>query len=131
MDLSQPFGASVNDFIPNGKFGMSYVRVDDAVEMVLRRGKRALMAKVDVENAFRNVPVRPKDWPLLGFEWRGVGAYFHDVVLAFGLQSGLFLFDQFAKVLEWIFVKCTANRDIIHYLDDFFICGGPATGECF
>ena len=43
------------------------------------------MAKTDVKSAFRNMPVHPDDWELLGMEWRGL--YFLDRVVPFGLRS--------------------------------------------
>ena len=38
--------------------------------MLWQAGKGALMAKIDVANAFRNVPVHPDDRHLLGMVWR-------------------------------------------------------------
>ena len=41
------------------------------------------MAKVDIEAAYRLVPVHPDDRPLLGMEWKG--QVFADPMLPFGL----------------------------------------------
>ncbi|XP_055340125.1 uncharacterized protein LOC129589395 isoform X1 [Paramacrobiotus metropolitanus] len=128
MDLSQPFGLSVNDFIPKDKYSLTYVGVDDAVKMVMFHGRGSLMAKVDIESAFRNLPVRQSDWHLLGYEWEG--QFYHDVVVPFGLRSGPYLFDTFARMLEWIFKKCTGSDTFLHFLDDFFMCGKAASWAC-
>ena len=44
---------------------MVYTTVDDVALIVSRLGKGALMAKVDIESAYRLVPVHPEDRPLL------------------------------------------------------------------
>ena len=36
--------------------------------MVLSLGKETLLAKVDIESAFRNIPVHPDDRHLLGIQ---------------------------------------------------------------
>ena len=58
------------------------------------------MSKLDIKSAFRNVPVHPSDWELLGMKWEGL--YFFDMVLPFGLHSAPFLFNQFFSALKWI-----------------------------
>ena len=40
------------------------------------------MANVDIESAFRIIPVAPKDTPLLGFCWRD--QFYMDTVLPMG-----------------------------------------------
>lgn len=101
MDLSQPFGFSVNDFISKKDFRLTYVGVDHAVRLVPGQGRGALMAIKDIENAFRNVPVRPEQWQLVGFQW--YAQLYYDVVLAFGLRCAPHLFIEFTCLLEWIF----------------------------
>ena len=38
----------------------------DVVARVVRHGKEALLFKVDIKHAFRNLPVHPSFWPSLG-----------------------------------------------------------------
>ena len=71
MNLSAPRGDSVNDFIDKERFSLSYVTVDNAIDQVVSVGRGCLLSKVDVEAAFRIVPVSPDDWNLLGFSFRG------------------------------------------------------------
>ena len=68
MDLSHPAGASVNDGIEPELCSLKYTSVDEAVELVLSSGSRAVMA---IESAYRIIPVHPDDRPLLGMKWRG------------------------------------------------------------
>jgi hypothetical protein len=65
-DLSWPPGLAVNTFIPGDACSVKYVTVDDAVQLVKTRGRGALMAKLDLKDAYKQVGVRPKDWPLVG-----------------------------------------------------------------
>ena len=44
---------------------------DKAVVAIRLVGKDCLMSKIDIESAYRCIPVRPLDWPLLGFQWHG------------------------------------------------------------
>ena len=57
--------------------------VDQIILMVSKYGPGALMAKFDVEAAYRNIAVHPEDRFLLGMKWRG--KYFVDLALPFGL----------------------------------------------
>lgn len=50
---------------------MTYITVDNAVTRILKLGKDALLAKVDIEHAYRNVPVHCEDRHLLGMSWHG------------------------------------------------------------
>ena len=90
MDLSAPEGHSVNDGIPKELCSLGYMSVDDVVAQVLKLGKGSELAKVDVQQAYRNVPVHPGDRHLLDMEWQG--RVFIDGALPFGLRSAPLLF---------------------------------------
>ena len=70
--LSYPSGASVNDYIPPEHTSVTYARVDDAVRLITRSGVGSFLAKTDIKNAFRIIPIRPEDYHLLGMRWRGL-----------------------------------------------------------
>ncbi len=72
MHLSFPDGHSINDGINIGDFPLKYVTVYDAVDMITSIGRGALMAKLDIKNAFRLCPVRPADQHLLGIALAGL-----------------------------------------------------------
>ena len=67
-------------------------RLDQIIRKVIRLGRGALMAKFDVEVAYRNIPVHPTDRVLLDMKWRG--KYYVDLVLPFGLRSAPNLFSS-------------------------------------
>ena len=79
-----PSGRSVNDGINPEEFSLQYIKVDQIILMASKYGSGALMAKFDVEAAYRNIAVHPDDRFLLGMKWRG--KYFVDLALPFGLR---------------------------------------------
>ena len=70
LDLSSPHGRSVNDGIDPEQFSLQYIKFDEVVAMVTKLGRGALMAKFDVQSAYRNVAVLPSQRHLLGMKWR-------------------------------------------------------------
>ena len=52
------------------------------------------MAKFDVTSAYRNVAIRPGDWPLLGMMWHD--KYYVNMALPFGLRSTFYIFTAIA-----------------------------------
>lgn len=77
------------------------------------------MAKVDIESAFRIIPVSPADRPMLGFRWRG--QYFMDAVLPMGCSSSCAIFECFSTALEWVAKVKLGVTEMVHIIDDFLI----------
>ena len=61
LDLSFPFEQSVNEGIDKDEFCLKYCRVKDAIDMIVKTGKAALMGKVNIKSAYRIIPVHPSD----------------------------------------------------------------------
>ena len=127
VNLSAPDNFSVNDGIDGKLTSLTYIKVDDIVEQVLALGKGAQLAKMDIESAFRTVPVHPNDCPLLGMKWKD--QLYIDQTLPFGLRSAPKIFNSIADALKWI-VKTRGAKLTYHYLDDFIVIGAPLSGEC-
>ena len=106
---------------------MAYISVDNIAECVLALGRDALLAKSDVKQAYRQIPVHPDDRVLLGMAWRG--QYFVDATLPFGLHSAPLIFSAVADALEWV-VRRAGVQFIFHYIDDFIIVGPAASPQC-
>ena len=85
LDLSQPRGTLVNEFILEEFCSVRYSVFDDAVKLARLAGESAMMAKIDIKHAFRLGPVRMVDRPLLCFQWENM--YFVDTRLPFGMQN--------------------------------------------
>ena len=118
MDLSQPEGASVNDFISKEEFPTNYTPFDEAVKIVRRLGKGCFLSKIDIKHAYRLLPVRKEDWPLLVYFWEG--AYYVDLKLPFGCRSSSSIFTDFADLVCWI-LNNEYDLIVIHYSDDYLL----------
>ena len=127
VDLSSPEGGSVNDGVDAGLCSLSYVGVEEAAQEVATVGRGALLAKVDVKSAYRNIPIHPHDRWLLGMQWDG--ALYIDTALPFGLRSAPIIFTAIADAVQWI-LQQEGVRFVIHYLDDFLLIGMPGSEEC-
>ena len=121
VDLSSPGGASVNDGIDLDEFTLHYIKLDQVIRVVSKLGVGALMAKFDVEAAYRNMPVHQSHRVLLGMKWRD--QFYVDLVLPFGLCSAPFIFNSIADMVEWILVNSYKIPHLLHYLDDFITAG--------
>ena len=90
-------------------------------------GQGTVLAKMDLKEAYRSIPVHPADRPLLAVRWQGIT--FVDGALPFGLRSAPKLFSAVADGLLWIFFKGGVQL-AIHYLDDFLFLGPPHGPGC-
>jgi len=127
-DLSFPRGgdsinAGVEDvYLPLSSFGL-------AARAVRALGAGCLLIKLDVEAAYKQVPVPPSDWHLLGFMFDG--QFFYERVLPFGLRSSCRIWDMFAAALRYFCehtLGVTAPRFVVHYVDDFLFVVQSADG---
>ena len=83
---------SVNDGIDKQLSSLSYVRIDDAARRVLQTGTDTLLAKLDLQSAYKVIPVHGDDRHLLGVRWNGRVCL--DTALPFGLRSAPKIFSE-------------------------------------
>jgi hypothetical protein len=119
-NLSHPFHSprSINSNVREGAYSCS--SWGDAAAAVVRFGVGCWLVKLDISAAFKQVPVRPSDWNLLGFHWRG--SFYYERVLPFGLKSSPRLWELFASALHHFIqsdLEESAGAVVIHYVDDF------------
>ena len=126
LDLSSPAGHSVNDGIVGEDYSLQYIKVDDIIAGIIRLGRGSLMAKLDVQNAYRIVPVHTEDRQLLGM----VGAFYVDMVLPFGVRSAPHIFTCIADLVEWVAKQNYDVTFLMHYLDDFHTLSPPGSSVC-
>ena len=69
--------------------------MDDIIKMVSKFGPGALMAKFDIESAYRNIAIHPSDRHLLGLKLRNDS--YIDLALPFGLRSAPVIFNSVAE----------------------------------
>ena len=102
--------------------------VDDIIDGIMTYGRGTLMAKFDIESAYRIVPVHLDYRFLLGMQWRG--NFFIDLALPFGLRSAPYIFSAVADLLEWTVRRNYHVAFLKPYLDDFHTLGPPDPPQC-
>ena len=124
--LSFPHGDSINSCIPNDASTVKYASIDDAVRLIRRTGRGCALAKTDVKNAFRLIPINPCDYDLLGFCWED--SFNFDKCLPMGTSSSCKIWESFSTALEWIakskgstIRKLIGGRGIFEPREYFFV----------
>ena len=87
VDFSWPCGSSVNDGIPSGSFlgkplELSYPTIDAIVTAIVSLRHGCLLYKQDLRKAYRQFPVDPHNYHLLGCAWNS--HFYFDTVLTMG-----------------------------------------------
>jgi Reverse transcriptase (RNA-dependent DNA polymerase) len=113
----------VNDGIPESEGHIRYEFFESAIQLVQSFGHGALLAKLDLKEAFHHIPVHSADWHLV-FHWNLL--FYYTVVLVFGLKLAPYTFNLFAEALHWIIQRHLPGK-LYHYLDDFLPVIGPGT----
>ena len=106
---------------------MSYISIDTVIKQINLLGQGTQLAKLDIKQAYRMVPIHPTDRLLLAMKWRGKA--FIDKALPFGLRSATLIFTAIADALQFMMEARGANP-VLHYLDDFVILGEPGFKQC-
>jgi len=122
VDLSHPAGGSVNDGIDSDLCSLHYATVHDAVSIIKQLGRDTQLAKLDMKDAYRIVPIHPADYHLLGITWKG--ETYIDRALPFGLSSAPKIFNAVADLITWVLHQEGIVYQL-HYLDDFLLLGAP------
>ena len=118
---------SGNDGISGEDYSLHYMKVDDITAGVMRRRRGSLMAKFDVQNAYRTVPTHSDDRQFLGMKW--LEAFYVDMVLSFGVRSAPYIFTCIADLLEWVAKQNYNVTFLMHYLDEFNTIGPPSSSN--
>lgn len=126
--LSYPKDKSINDHIPEELKTVHYSSIDDAIEIILNLGPNATMAKTDISNAFRIIPIHPHDHEILGIKFNG--CFYYDQCLPMGCASSCSIFEEFSCALQWIAHTKGGITHIVHVLDDFLILSGQNKNIC-
>lgn len=69
VDLSAPHNndehMSLNDLISKADFPLNYVTIDQAVNIIRKRGRGSWLCKTDITDAFKIMPIHTLLWPFL------------------------------------------------------------------
>ena len=126
-NLSHPlYGDSINASIQDAPTKIG--NFDQASHAIRRLGSGCMLIKLDVDAAYKQVPVRAQDWPLLGFEW--LGQYYYERCLPFGLKSSCRKWELYATAMHHFFVHYLNIALVVHYIDDFlFVIDTKSTAQ--
>ena len=103
--LSYPRGSSVNDGISRDHTSVTYATISDAICHIKAAVRGCFLAKTDVKNAFRIIPIRPMGYCLLGMRWKNF--YYYDRCMPMGCSSSCKTFETLSTAMEWIALSKT------------------------
>lgn len=125
-NLSYPYNdESVNFHIDEKHSKVHYENLHSAIKLIQKYPK-AYLAKTDIADAFRLIPLHPSQYCLTGFYFNG---YFYDRVLPQGCSSSCKIFERFSSALKWILAEHYGIIDVVKVLDDFLFVA-PSFSLC-
>ena len=127
-NLSAPLGNSVNSFIPPELTSVKYQKLEDAINIIKQLGKGTLMSKLDIKDAFRLIPINPKDYELLGIHWDS--KFYFDKTLPMGCSTSCAIFEAFSSAIHWSLPQKIKDGHIFHIIDDFHMLGETGSNDC-
>lgn len=121
MDLSYPPNSSVNSGISassylNEPYKLRLPGIDRLCQFILQHGRGCLLYKKDLQRAYRQLPIDPKDYNLLGFQFNG--RLYFDTRCPFGLRTSAMICQRTTSAVIYIFTQRGYTADV--YLDDFY-----------
>ena len=120
-DLSFPHNEeAVNAGIADEDAKVTYATVTQAVEYLVKH-RGSFMAKADLKDAYRQVPLASDQYWLVGFKLQG--EYYHDLRLPMGARSSCAIFERFSSALVFILKDHYQVQHVIKMLDDFLFLG--------
>ena len=116
-DLSYPYNdQSINANIPDKCKTVKYASVRDAIKVLVELPKGAYMAKCDIADAYRLIPLHPSEHPKLGIKFQD--ECFYDTFLPQGCGSSCRIFETFSTAVQKIFEHINPSH-CLHMIDDF------------
>ena len=107
---------SVNYNIDKTFTTVKYQTLQDAIALIQEHFPSVYLAKSDIADAFRIIPISPTQYHLLGFQFEG--KYYYEKMLSMGAAPSCQIFEVFSSSLQWI-LKTRYNITCIKVLDDF------------
>ena len=121
LNLSYPYGASVNDCVSKShfdgrRFTLKFPMIDDIIQDILDTDDPVIF-KVDVARAFRNLHVDPVDAVKFGISWEGRS--YVDLSVAFGWTHDSASFQMASDAI--VFIMKGMGCKVRAYIDDYII----------
>ena len=120
VDLSFPPGKSVNDgMIKDNYLGflahLKFPRTDDQAMRIAQLGKNTYMFKVDLARYFRQIPLDPGDYSMIGYIVDG--EHYFDKVLPMGMRLAPYIVQRITDAIRYIHEQL--GFFLLNYVDDF------------
>ena len=119
-DCSMPRKSSVNNYMKNVFSHFSYNTIDEVIKHVK---PNCFMATIDLQSAYRAVPIHPDNRENFGLVWNfgNEDVYIVDNFLGFGSKVAPFIFNRLTDAVS----RHMKNQGYVcyNYLDDFIIVG--------
>ena len=116
---------SLNDFVDPEFKTVKYSSTRDRVEFIDHLGRKSWIWVVDMQDAYKAVPIRASQRKFFGFEYCGMVFVFAS--LSFGLASACQIYSKFAEAVRQLAVeqnpeifKDGLRHLLMNYLDDFW-----------
>ena len=131
LNVSLPKNRSFNDNIDMNK--MEKVKMTSARRFsisILEAGRNAIMSKMDMRDAYKNVPAKICDLRLQGLSW--LNMYFIECQQIFGAKTAVSNFDQMGNtVLAIALTSSRIQKKMVHrQLDDVIAVAPKDSGMC-
>jgi hypothetical protein len=107
---------------------VEYTSFDKVLNTISGIGQGAVLARMDINSAFRLLILSPEDFKLFGFKFKGL--YFYDKCLPMGCSSSCAVLEKFSSFLDWAIKERSGSESIEHYLDDLWFAGRADSSEC-
>ena len=133
FNLSFDYENSVNAGIPAEAGYTTYPSFEEVAAELRAVGlDDVYMAMYDIQDAFRNLRINPRDWLYQVVSWQrtvnGPKEWYIDLSLPFGIKVGPALFNKFGSALDFIYQQeCLTSPQrgvigrILRYLDDHLL----------
>ena len=120
LDLSFPIGSVVNDGIPKDTYmgfrvNLTFPKTDQFALRIYQLGPECLMFKVDLSRYFRQIPLDPGDYSLIGYVING--KIYFDKVLPMGMRSAPYIAQRITNAIAYI--HRSLKYFLLNYVDDF------------
>ena len=118
VDLSFP--PAVNDGMVKGNYigftaELTFPRTDDLAFRIAQLGNNAQMFKIDLSRYFRQIPLDPADYSMIGYVIDG--ELYFDKVLPMGMRSAPYIAQRITNAIA--FIHRQAGYFLLNYVDDF------------
>jgi len=131
LNMSYPKENSFNDNVDEDKVGkVAMSSAKQFGQTLLKAGTGASMSKLDLKDAYKQIPAKTEDLRLQGISWGG--AFFVETQQIFGSSSSVANFDIVAKTVQDIAItRSSTSRTWVHRtLDDTCVVAPKDSDIC-